>query len=93
MASIATSNITQVNYNDSTLSISGAPLEHWRIASGAATGDTAVITPARMGLVRGVIGPVSHNTPATGATNVTVTLIGGTATIGQIDVFVLGFPR
>lgn len=94
MASIATSNITQVQYNDSKLSVSGFAIENWRIASGAATGDTAVVTPSRETLIKGVWGgPFSHNLPATGASNVTITLVGGTGALGQFDVFLICQPR
>lgn len=97
MASVATSNITQVQYNQSKLSISGFAVEHWRIAAGQVSGDTAVITPAREKLIKGVYGPVTNNLPATGASNVTVTLgtfsTAVTSTIGQVDVFIICQPR
>lgn len=100
MASVATSNISAVNYNFSKLSISGFAIEHFRIASGQTAGDTAVLTPVREKLIKGVIGPVTNNLPTTGtgATSVTVTLglVTGTAitsTIGQVDVYLICFPR
>lgn len=98
MASVATSNITQVEYNQSKLSISGFAIEHWRIASGQTPGDTAVIVPAREKLIKGVWGPVTHNVPASGASSVTVTLaaVTGSAitvTVGTIDVFLICAPR
>lgn len=98
MASVATSNITQVQYNQSKLSISGFAIEHWRIASGQAPGDTAVITPSREKLIKGVWGPVTHDVPANGASNVTVTLaaVTGSAitvTVSAIDVFLICAPR
>lgn len=98
MASVAVTNISAIQYNQSNLSISGFILENYRIAAGQAPGDTAVIpnsnapTRART-LLKGIIGPVTHNLPATGATNVTVTLgpttSAATATIGAVDVFLL----
>lgn len=98
MASVATSNITQIQYNQSKLEISGFAIEHWRIASGQAVGDTAVITPAREKLIKGVWGPVTHDVPASGASSVTVTLaaVTGSAitvTISTIDVFLICAPR
>jgi hypothetical protein len=98
MASVATSNITQVDFNQSKISISGFAVEVWRIASGQAVGDTAVITPAREKLIKAVFGPVTHNVPASGASSVTVTLaaVTGSAitvTISTIDVFLICAPR
>lgn len=98
MASVATSNITNVEYNQSKLSISGFAVEHWRIAAGQVAGDTAVITPKREKLIKGVFGPVTNDLPAAGAASVTVTLglVTGSAisvTIGQIDVFLICAPR
>ena len=94
---MATVSATLVNYNQSKLSVSGFPVEHWRIAAGATPGDTCVITPSRFRNVKGVWGgPVTNNVPTTGATNVTVTIgsVTGTAitdTVGQIDVLIVGF--
>lgn len=99
MASVAVTNITKVNYNWSKISISGYPVETYRIASGQAAADTAVIPNSNAPTMeRGLIcavsgGPFSHNLPATGATNVTITLVGGTVTIGQFDVEVTWQPR
>jgi hypothetical protein len=98
VASVATSNITLVEYNQSKLSISGFPVEHWRIAAGQLSGDTAVITPSREKLIKGVLGPVTHNVPAIGASSVTVTLSGVftsavSNTIGAVDVFLICAPR
>src|SRR5262245_8425335 len=98
MASVATSNITQVQYNQSKLSISGFAIEHWRIASGQTAGDTAVITPAREKLIKGVWGPVTNDVPASGASSVTVTIAAVTGSavsvsVGQIDVFLICAPR
>jgi hypothetical protein len=100
MASVAVSNISAVNYNNSKISVSGFAIEHFRIAAGQTAGDTAVLTPIREKLIKGVLGPVVNNLPTTGtgATSVTVTLalVQGTAitsTIGQVDVFLICFPR
>jgi hypothetical protein len=98
MASVATSNITNVEYNQSKLSISGFAIEHWRIAAGQLSGDTAVITPKREKLIKGVWGPVTHNVPAEGASSVTITLAGVftsavSNTIGQVDIFLICAPR
>ena len=99
MASVAVTNITAINYNSSKISISGYPIETYRIAAGQAAADTAVIPNSNAptkerGLIMSVSGgPFTHNLPATGATNVTITLVGGTATIGQFDVDVTWGPR
>lgn len=99
MASVNTSNISAVNYNFSKISISGFGIEHFRIASGQLPGDTAVLTPVREKLIKGVYGPVTNNLPTTGvgASNVTVTLCNAnatpSATIGQVDVWLVCFPR
>ena len=98
MASVATSNITLVEYGQSKISICGYPVEHWRIASGQAPGDTATITPAREKLIKGVWGPVTHNVPASGASSVVVTIaaVTGSAitvTVSAIDVFLICAPR
>lgn len=98
MASVAVSNISQVNYNQSNINISGFNIEHYRIAAGQLPGDTAVVpnsnTPSRQRtLIKGVIGPVTNDVPTTGATSVTVTLgpvaTAVTATIGQVDFWVI----
>lgn len=98
MASVATSNITQIQYNQSKLDISGFAVEHWRIASGQTPGDTATITPSREKLIKGVWGPVTHDIPASGAASVVVTLaaVTGSAvsvTVGPVDVFLICAPR
>lgn len=99
MASVATTNISAVNYNNSKLSVSGFAIEHFRIAAGQVSGDTAVLVPVREKLIKGVLGPCTNNLPTTGigATNVTVTLgtfsTAVTATIGAVDVFLICFPR
>lgn len=98
MPSVAVSNISQVSYNQSNINISGFNIEHYRIAAGQLPGDTAVVpnsnTPSRQRtLIKGVIGPVTNDVPATGATSVTVTLgpvaTAVTSTIGQVDFLVI----
>lgn len=99
MASVAVTNISMVSYNQSNINISGFNIEHYRIAAGQTPGDTAVVpnsnTPSRQRtLIKGVIGPVVNDVPATGATSVTVTLgpltsSDTTATIGQVDFLVI----
>lgn len=97
MASVATSNISAINYNNSKLSISGFAIEHFRIAAGQLSGDTAVITPVREKLICGVLSGQVNNLPATGASNVTVTLgtfsTAVTSTIGQVDILIITRPR
>lgn len=94
MASVATSNISYVNYNFSKLSISGFPIENARIASGQSAGDTAVIVPQREKLIKSLLpGPYTHDLPASGASSVTITIVAGTATIGQFDVWIVCQPR
>lgn len=99
MASVAVSNISAISFNQSKLSVSGFPVEIYRVAAGQAADDTAVLpnsnAPTReRGLIKAVSGgPFSHNLPATGATSVTITLVGGTTTIGQFDVELTWGPR
>lgn len=98
MGSVATSNITSIEYNQSKLAISGFAIEHFRIASGQVAGDTATITPKREKLIKGVFGPVTHDLPASGAASVIVTLgvVTGSAvsvTVGPVDVFLICAPR
>lgn len=97
MASVAVSNISQVNYNQSNLNWSGFNVENFRVAAGQLAGDTAVVpnsnTPSRQRtLIKSVIG-VSSDLPATGATSVTVTLpmlsTAVSATIGQVDFLIV----
>lgn len=97
MASVATTNITNVTRQTTggkgtALNLGGLPVEHFRIAAGQTPGDTAVLVPTTFNNVRGAIGPVTHNaTAATGASNVTITLLGATAgTVGAFDVFIFG---
>lgn len=98
MASVATTSITLLNYNQSNINISGYNVEHYRIAAGQLSGDTAVVpnsnTPTRQRtLIKGVIGGVTNDVPTTGASSVTVTLgtfsSAVTATIGQVDFWVI----
>jgi hypothetical protein len=99
LASVAVSNISSINYNQSNINISGFNIEHYRIAAGQAPGDTAVVpnsnTPTRQRtLIKGVIGPVTNNCdPTAPAATVTVTLgpttSAATATIGQVDFLVI----
>lgn len=97
MASVAVTSISTIQYEQSTLDLSGYLVENYRIAAGQAPGDTAVIpntnAPTRgRGLIRSVYGPVGNNLPVTGASTVTVTLpaMGATdATIPAVDVWVV----
>lgn len=99
MASVAVTNISSVNYNQSNINISGFNIEHYRIAAGQSVGDTAVVpnsnTPTRQRTtIKGVIGGVANNVdPTNPATTVTVTLgaytTAATATIGQVDFWVI----
>jgi len=91
LASIATSNITQVVDASSPLGLGPFSVEVWRIAAGAASADTAVITPKRGRNIVGILGggPFSHNLGTTVNTNVTLTLSSGTATVGAFDVTLL----
>lgn len=95
MASVATSNITYVGIGGSIRVWGGDQVEVWRIASGQAPGDTAVITPTFRGLVQAVIGPVQNNIATTPVSTVTVTISGNgsTATVGQIDVLLVKYPQ
>lgn len=97
MASVAVSNISNITRQISggkggQLNIGGCPVEVFRIAAGQATADTAALTPQNINNIRSVWGgPFSHNaTAASGASTVTITLIGGTATLGSFEVYVMG---
>lgn len=97
MASVATTNITNltrtvVGGKGTALNIGGCPVEVFRIVSGQAPGDTAVLVPSTFSNVRSVMGPVQHNLGSTGASQVTVTLAGNgtTATVGTVDVWIFG---
>ncbi|MCI0748159.1 MAG: hypothetical protein L0Y58_22360 [Verrucomicrobia subdivision 3 bacterium] len=101
MASVATSNISRIdrtiaNNLGTSLSIAqGLPIAVYRIASGQAPGDTAVLPKIpEMGAVVTALGACQHNLSGTGATQVTVTLTGNgtTATVGAVDVVVIGTP-
>lgn len=59
-------------------------VEYWQIASGGAAGDTCTITPNRGRFVVEATGGAASSDVSTAgtSTNVTFTLIGGTATQG-----------
>ena len=95
LASVAYTNITAVQFNQSTRDISGFLVEVYRIAAGQSAGDTAVIptTPASSqaptrgrGIIKSVSGGPFSNNLGSASSNVTITLEGGTTTIGQFDV-------
>lgn len=100
MASVAYTNITAIQYNNSMLDISGFKVENYRIAAGQAPGDTAVLptttassqAPTRgRGVIKAVIGAVGNNI-GSASSNVTVTLpaMGATdATIPAVDVWIV----
>lgn len=104
MASVATSNISNITSRITGTPPKGSgltwpggiPYVHFRIASGQVAGDTAVLTDAiRLPLIQGVVGPVTHTLPASGASTVTVTLaaVTGSAitvTVGAVDVYLIG---
>lgn len=100
MASIAVSNATLVNFNQSFQEIDGFPVECWRLAAGSAPGDTIVITPSRFRVVKAVLSGQGHNLPAISsgglASNVTITIpaFGASdATIPQTDIWIMGITR
>ncbi len=97
MASVATTNISNVNFADSKISISGYAIEIWRIAAGQLSGDTAVITPLREKLICAVPSGQVNDLASTGASSVTITLgtfsTAVTSTIGQVDVMIMTRPR
>lgn len=90
---MATVAATFISSAESPIPFGSGRVEQWRIASGASTGDTSAIAPTYGGVVRGVLGPVSHNLTTTPATTVTVTLIGGTSTMAALDVWVYTWPQ
>lgn len=92
---MATVSNSEVTIFTPTLSWGGCPIEIWRVSAGAAPDDTTVITPSHMNLVKAVIGPGQSDVAATGSTSVTFTIggNGSTATVGQIDIILVGFPR
>ena len=69
-------------------------IEYWQIASGGAAGDTCAITPNRgRFVVAATAGSASTNVSTNGtSTNVTFTLVGGTATQGAQIVRLLVKP-
>ena len=69
-------------------------VEYWQIASGGSAGDTCAITPNRgRFVVFADGGPASSNVSTNGtSTNVTFTLVGGTATQGSQIVRLLTKP-
>ncbi len=95
MASVNTSNINLVLDFNSPLTDAGYVKEIWRVASGQANGDTAVITPKRIRLILSCSSGIathdlSNLATGAGATNVTLTLQQGTVTAGQFDVTLTG---
>ncbi len=100
MATIAASNATLVNFMQSYQEIDGSPIECWRLAAGSAPGDTIVITPSRVRLIKAVLSGQGHNLPAISsgglATNVTITIpaFGASdATTPQQDIWIMGLQR
>jgi len=93
MASVATSNISQIATNGGPLTISGFPAVLYRIASGQTPGDTLTLTnPGGLRQVYSAIGPVTNDLSVTSPdADVVLTILGNSAaTIGQFDVLVFG---
>lgn len=92
MASVATSSISQISTNGGPLTISGFPAVLYRIASGQTPGDTITLTnPGGMKRVYSAIGPVTNDLSQTSPSGtVVLTINGGTSTIGQFDVLLIG---
>lgn len=100
MASVNTSNITNISRQicsnlGTGLNVGNQPMAAFRIASGQAPGDTAVLQAPNVPLITAVVGPGTDNLATTGATSVTVTLgaVTGTAvtaTIGATTWFIYG---
>lgn len=92
---MATVSNSEVTFYSPALAFDGCPVEIWRVASGASPADTTAITPSHMKLIKAVIGPGQNNLASTGSTSVTFTIAGNgsTATVGQIDIMLIGFPR
>ena len=104
MASVAVSNISNITSQmtgsppkGSGLTWpGGVPIVIFRIASGQAPGDTATLSDGiRLPLIKSVMGPVTHNLPASGASSVVVTLaaVTGSAitvTISTVEVWLIG---
>lgn len=96
MASIATSNIVQINFNFGKLSIDGFPIEMYRIIGGFAAADTAAITPNRFDTVKAAFMPGGvADLPTTdiGASNVTFTMRQSAATNQTVDVILVGSQK
>lgn len=99
MASVAYTNISAIQYNQSMLDISGFLVENYRIAAGQTAGDTAVIpttpssgqAPTRgRGVIKSVYGGAFTHNVGSASSNVTITMTGDTAvTVGQFDVWVV----
>jgi len=97
MASVATSNISNVtpqvtNNLSRNWSMAGCPVEIWRVASGQASADTAVIKPATFTNIQSVMTSIgcSHNLGTTTNTSVTLTIQSGTVTVGAFEVWIVG---
>ena len=97
MASVATSNISNVtpqvtNNLSRNWSMAGVPVEIWRIASGQASADTAVIKPATFNDIQSVMTSIgaSHNLGTTQNTSVTLTIQSGSVTVGAFEVWIVG---
>ena len=90
MATQAASRLTST-YLDQPYPMAGFHEEVWRVASGAAAGDTVVITPARgRYVVVAQCGPATDDVGTVGTnTNVTLTVVAGTSTIGSFNVTIL----
>lgn len=88
MATLASTQVTYGDQLDQPYPVSGLHVEHWRVASGGSAADTCAIPPKRGRYVVSVVGGPAYNNLGTLGTNtnVTLTLVGGTATIGSFDV-------
>jgi hypothetical protein len=97
MASVATSSISNVtpqvtNQLARNWSMAGVPVEIWRIASGQASADTAVIKPATFNDIQSVMTSIgaSHNLTTNQNTSVTLTIQSGSVTVGAFEVWIVG---
>lgn len=97
MASVATSNISNVtpqvtNNLSRNWSFGGVPVEIYRIASGQASADTLVLTPATFTNIQSVMTEIgsSNNLTTNANTSVTLTIQSGSVTVGAFDVWVIG---
>jgi hypothetical protein len=104
MASVAVSNISNMTSQitgspprGSALTWPGGiPVVVFRLAAGQVAGDTAVLSDGiRLPLIKSIMGPVTHNLPASGASSVTITLaaVTGSAitvTVGAFEVWLIG---